>query len=349
MKSLMTDKLIRAAIVLLFSTVMMSCGSKEDEKVEAEKQLQAVKIREITLQPFQDNYSVVGIVKPFESANVASEEGGLITYMPFDKGSRIGRGQTVVRFRKNFDNANYEQAMTQYELAKSNFERVEKLYNESISTEQDYTNAKFQLELAGKSLDLLETRLEKEYVVSPISGIVTDKYLGKGEVAGPGTPIISIVDVSRVKITAGIPERYIRDVSKGSPVSITFDVYPDEVFEGKVNYIAPVLSEANRTFEIEIVLQNKDGRLKPEMSANITVEQSTLQDAIVLPQDLIVDFGSEKFVFVLENDIAKKKTVTIGGRKNNDVMITSGLSAGDKLIVEGFQSVLDGDKVLVIN
>jgi membrane fusion protein (multidrug efflux system) len=96
-------------------------------------------------------------------------------------------------------------------------------------------------------------------------------------------------------------------------------------------------------------LPNKDGRLKPEMSANITVENSSQQDAIVLPQDLIVDFGSEKFVFVLENDIAKKKTVIIGGRKNNEVLITSGLSAGEKLIIEGFQSVLDGDKVLVIN
>ena len=349
MKSLITDNLIRAAIVLLFSTVMVSCGSKEEEKVEAEKQLQAVKIKEITLQPFQDNYSVVGIVKPFESAKVASEEGGLITYMPFDKGSRIGRGQTVVRFRKNFDNANYEQAMTQYELAKSNFDRIEKLYNESISTEQDYTNAKFQLELAGKSLDLLETRLEKEYVVSPISGIVTDKYLGKGEVANPGSPIISIVDVSRVKVSAGIPERYIGDISKGSPVRITFDVYPDEVFEGKVNYISPVLSEANRTFEIEVVLQNKDGRLKPEMSADITVEKSAPEDAIVLPQDLIVDIGSEKFVFVLENDLARKRVVGIGGRKNNDVLISSGLSVGDKLIYEGFQSIVDGDKVSVIN
>jgi membrane fusion protein (multidrug efflux system) len=348
-KSLMTNNIIRTAMLLLFAATLASCGSKEEEKVQAEKKLQAVKIKEVTLQPFQDIYSVVGIVKPYESARISSEEGGLITYMPFDKGSRIGRGQTAARFRKNFDEANYEQAMTQFELAKSNFERVERLYNENISTEQDYTNAKFQLELAEKSLDLLETRLEKGYVVSPISGIVNEKFIGKGEVAGPGTPIISVVDVSRVKVSAGIPERYIGAITKGSAVSITFDVYPDEIFEGKVNYVSPVLSEMNRTFEIEVILPNKDGRLKPEMSANITVENSSQQDAIVLPQDLIVDFGSEKFVFVLENDIAKKKTVIIGGRKNNEVLITSGLSAGEKLIIEGFQSVLDGDKVLVIN
>jgi membrane fusion protein (multidrug efflux system) len=96
-------------------------------------------------------------------------------------------------------------------------------------------------------------------------------------------------------------------------------------------------------------LPNKDGRLKPEMSANITVEQSKQEDAIVLPQDLIVDIGSEKFVFVLENDIARKRVVGIGGRKNNDVLISSGLSVGDRLIYEGFQSIVDGDNVVVIN
>jgi RND family efflux transporter MFP subunit len=175
------------------------------------------------------------------------------------------------------------------------------------------------------------------------------KYLGKGEVANPGSPIISIVDVSRVKIAQVFRSDISGDISKGSPVNITFDVYPDEVFEGKVNYISPVLSEANRTFEIEVVLQNKDGRLKPEMSADITVENSAPEDAIVLPQDLIVDIGSEKFVFVLENDLARKRVVGIGGRKNNDVLISSGLSVGDKLIYEGFQSIVDGDKVSVIN
>ena len=340
---------LSAAAMITAALILASCGGKSEEKPEAEKKVQAVKIREIDFQPFQDNYIVVGIVKPYESAKIASEEGGLITYMPFDKGKRVGRGQTVARFRKTFDEANYEQAATQYELAMSNFERIEKLYKENISTEQDYTNAKFQLELAEKALDLLETRLEKEYVTSPISGIVNEKYLSKGEVAGPGMPIISVVDVSRVKVTAGIPERYIGQVTKGTSVSITFEVYPGEVFEGQVSYVSPVLSDVNRTFEIEIVLANKDGRLKPEMSANIRVQKSLQEDAIVLEQDLIVDMGEERYVFVLENNIAKKRAVTLGGRMDNAVLITSGLSKGDKLIYEGFQFVNDGDKVTVIN
>lgn len=331
--------------------ILYSCGNDGETKTEpeAEKKLQAVKITEILGTTFQENYSVVGIVKPYESAKISSEEGGLITYQPFDKGSRVSRGQVVVRLRKDQDAAAYEQAMTQYELAKSNFERMEKLYAEKVTTEQDYTNAKFQLEITEKALDVLETRLDKSYVVSPISGIVDQKYMSKGEVCGPGTPILNVVDVSRVKISAGIPEAYIGEVKKGSDVKITFDVYPGEEFAGTVNYVSPTLSATNRTFEIEIVLSNRDGRLKPEMSANITIEKTKIDNAVVLPQDLIIDYGNEKFVFVIENDLVKKKVINLGGRNNNDVLITSGLNQGDKLIIEGFQSLADGDKVQIIN
>ena len=160
---------------------------------------------------------------------------------------------------------------------------------------------------------------------------------------------MKIVDVSRVKVSEGIPERYINDVSKGSKVKITFDILPGEEYNGTVNYVSPTLSKINRTFEIEVVLNNPDRKLKPEMSANVQVTRFSVDNAIILSQDLIVDFGEEKYVFVLENDIAKKRVVTIGGRNGNDILIESGLKPGDKLIYEGYQSLVDGDKVKVIN
>lgn len=345
MKKYFVSMICIAALTFTF----VSCGDKGEAQKEPEETIQSVKIQEVAGESFSETYNVVGVVKPFESAKVSSEEGGLITYQPFEKGSRVYRGQTLVKLRKDQDIAAFDQAQTQFELAKSNFERVERLYNESVSTEQEFTNAKFQLELASKSVDVLETRLSKSYVTSPINGIVDQKYMSDGEVCGPGTPILNIVDVSRVKVSAGIPESFIGDVKKGTNVKITFAVYPGEEFSGTVNYVAPTLSAVNRTFEIELVLNNKDGRLKPEMSANIEILKSSTDDAIVLPQDYIVDFGNEKYVFILENDIAVKRVVSIGGRNNNNVLINGGLNKGDKLIIEGFQSVADGDKVLVIN
>lgn len=345
----MKNILYMLIVAVSASIILNSCGGKGETKPEAEKKLQAVKIREIVTESFSEVYNVVGIVKPYEEAKVSSEEGGLITYQPFDKGSRVSKGQILVRLRKDQDEASFDQAQTQFELAKSNFERVEKLYNENVTTEQEYTNAKFQLEIASKTVSVLETRLSKSYVESPISGVVNNKFMSKGEVCGPGTPILNVVDVSRVKISAGIPESYIGEVTKGSPVKITFAVYPGEEFTGTVNYVAPTLNAVNRTFEIEIVMNNRDGRLKPEMSADIEVTKSFIEEAIVLPQDLIIDFGNDKFVFVLENDVVRKKSITLGGRNKNNTLVTGGIRKGEKLVIEGFQSLTDGDKVQVIN
>ncbi|MFZ1322463.1 MAG: efflux RND transporter periplasmic adaptor subunit [Ignavibacteria bacterium] len=336
-------------LLMIGSTIYTSCGSDGETKTENEKTLQAVKVTEIVTSEFLETYKVVGTVKPFETAKISAEEGGLITYMPFDKGSRVSRGQTLVKLKKDVDFAAYEQAETQYELAQSNFERIQRLYNESVSTEQDFTNAKFQLELSEKSLNLIETRLSKSYITSPIYGVVDQKYMSRGEVCGTGAPILNIVNISKVKISAGIPERFVEDVKKGSQVKITFDVFPGEEFTGSVSYVSPTLSVTNRTFEIEMVIPNQGGKLKPEMSANILIEKSLITDAVVLPQDLIIDFGNDKFVYVLENGIARKKIITLGGRSNNNVHVISGLNSGDVLISEGYQSVSDGDKVEIIN
>ena len=332
--------------VILVSVLFISCN--KEENIEKQEKLPIVKVKSVEVQSFTETYNIIGVVKPYDEATLSSEEGGLITYLRVDKGDRVRRGQTIARLKKDVDYASYQQALAQYELARINFERMEGLYLDDVTTEAEYTNAKLNLEIAERTVDIYERRLSKGYVRSPISGVVDEKYMFRGEVSAPGAPIVKIVDVSRVKVSAGIPERYINDVTKGSKVKITFDILPGEKYEGTINYVSPTLSPINRTFEIEVVLNNSERKLKPEMSANVQVTRFSIDNAVVLSQDLIIDLGDEKFVFVLENDIAKKKVVTLNGRNGNDLLIESGLNPGDNFIYEGFQSLVDGDKVKVI-
>lgn len=338
-------------IVILTAVAILtaSCGGNNNEKQVLQKKLPIVKVKQIQGENFREVFRLVGIVKPYESAKLSSEEGGIITYIPKDKGVRVSRGQVVVRLNKDVDLATYEQAQAQYELAKENFERTERLFNDKVATEQQYTNAKLQLEIAEKSADLYWTRLRKGYIVSPISGVIDEKYMNRGEMTAPGMPILSIVDISRVKISAGIPERYLGKVTKGQSVKITFDVLPEETFEGTINFVSPVLHPQNRTFDIEIVLNNKDRKLKPEMSANVEFTIFDTDNAIVLEQDLIVDNGDEIYAFILEGDIAKKRILKLGGRTDNKVYVEEGLNPSENLIYVGFQSLVDGDKVQISN
>lgn len=343
-------KIVYLFLAVVISLMFNSCGKKGETKNENNnKKLPLVKVREIQGEQFSEVFRVIGIVKPYQTAKVSSEEGGLISYIRKDKGDRVGKGEVLVRLLKDQDEAAYLQSQSQYELAKDNFERIEKLYKENATTEQLYTNARLQLDIAEKSVNLLKVRLRKGFITSPINGVIDAKYMNRGEMTVPGSPIYSIVDISRVKITAGVPEKHLTEISKGQNVKINFDVLENEEFEGKISYISPTLNMVNRTFEIEIIMDNKQRKFKPEMSAYITITKLDLENAVVLEQDLIVDNVDEQFVFVLDNDIAHKRVIKLGGRNDNKVLIESGLNVGDKLIYVGFQNLVDGDKVQIVN
>lgn len=340
--------LLMLSLLLIVSS--FSCGKKSGSNNKSStQQLSVIRVAEVKPQHFVETYRVVGIVKPYESAKLSSEEGGIITYLAKDKGDKVRKGEVLIRLKKDTDQKAYEQALAQYNLAKENFDRVEKLYNENVATEQQYTNSKLQLEIAVKAVELYRTRLNKGYIVSPINGVVDAKFLQKGEMSSPGAPILSIVDISRVKINAGIPEKYVGQFTKGQNALITFEVLPDEKFYGIVSYIAPTIDPQSRTFEIEVVINNKDRKIKPEMSATLEFTRLDIEDAIVINQDQFIDNGEEKYVFVLENDVVRKRIIKIGGIADSKIYVESGLNPGDKLVIEGFRGLNDNEKVQVVN
>ena len=337
-------------LLILVSFSFYSCGKKTEgeTKKEDEKKLTLVKFKTIETSSFSDKFKISGSVKPYATAKVSSEMGGLIVSIPKDKGSYVSRGETVVHLKNELDMASFNQSLAQVELLRMNYEKQKQLFEENATTEIQYLNAKWQLEAAERGLDVLRTKMKTSSVHSPISGVIDDKFMNKGEMSSPGMPILNIVDISRVKISAPVPESYVGKVKKGQHVNVTLDVIPGADFDGEISYIGPSLDPVSRTFEIEIVISNRDKILKPGMNANVEISESEVADAIVLPQDLVIDYGEEKFVFVLEGDVARKRIIKIGGREGNEVLIESGLNPGEKLIVEGYQSVKDGEKVQVV-
>jgi RND family efflux transporter MFP subunit len=331
---------------MMFSLLFISCGKGNGDtpQKQEEKKLPLVKAQVLSTTTFKDIYKVTGVVKPYASAKVSSEISGLITSIK-EKGTHVSRGQTVVSLKKDVDVATYNQSVAQVELARVNYEKQKELYEENATTEMQYLTAKWQLEAAERGLDVIRRRIWTGSITTPISGIVEDKYMNKGEMSNSGVPILSIIDISRVKISAGLPESYLTKIKLGQHVNITVDVIPGAEFDGTINYVAPSLDAQTRTFEIEVVINNPDRILKSGMNANVEISQFEKKDVIVIQQDIIIDNGDEQYVFVLEGDIAKKRVFKIGAREGNNVMIESGLNPGEKLITEGYQSLKDEEKV----
>ena len=335
-------------VVLALASFLFTRAAKtEGETKKEEKKMTLVKFRTIETSLFSDKFKISGTVKPFATAKVSSELGGLILSIPKDKGGYVSKGETIVHLKNELDMAAFNQSLAQVELLRMNYEKQKQLFEENATTEIQYLNAKWQLEAAERGLDVLRTKMKTSSVHAPISGVIDDKFMNKGEMSSPGAPILNIVDISRVKISAGVPESYIGKIKKGQHVNVSFDVIPGAEFDGEISYIGPTLDPGSRTFEIELVINNRDKILKPGMNANVEISESEVSDAIILPQDMIIDYGEEKFVYVLEGDIAKKRDIKVGGREGNNILILSGLNPGDKLITDGYLSVKDNEKVQV--
>ncbi|MFQ6116346.1 MAG: efflux RND transporter periplasmic adaptor subunit, partial [bacterium] len=206
---------------------------------------------------------------------------------------------------------------------------------------------KFTLDRDRARYENLKARLEKTKIKSPISGVIDEKFAEIGEFVQPGVPLFKIVKTDIIKITAGVPERYIQDVKLGSAANMTFDILPDEEFSGKVSFVGPSINRNSRTFPIEIELRNKSGRLKPQMFANIKIKKAQRDSVVVIPRDAIIETESGKFVFVARGNLASKYEVKIGGSYDNQIWVLEGLKPDDLLIVVGHRELVDGERIAI--
>lgn len=263
-------------------------------------------------------------------------------------------------------------AETGYANAASTYTRQKQLFQEQVVSAQNFdnsqtslANSKLQLELqkisraagievnqqqtrvAAAGLDLANVSLSQSTVSSPLSGYVNRVNAENGEVVSPGMALAEIVQMNPVKLTVGVPERDIAAVTLGQQVEVRFDALPEQSFKGQIIFIAAVAEQESKTFPIKIRLDNPGFKIRGGMIGRISLSQGQVSNAIVVPQDAVLDEKGGRFVFIEQEGIARKTSVTLGPRQGTEVVISSGLKAGDALITFGQRNVLDGDAINV--
>ena len=183
-------------------------------------------------------------------------------------------------------------------------------------------------------------------VRSPINGKVAVRYVDVGERVAPGAPIATVVDLSRVNVRIMVSETEIAKVSVGQKATLTVAAYPDERFEGKVSKVGLKADFQSRSFPVEILVpRNPDEALKAGMIARVEVAVRTYADVLLIPQDAVLDRSGEKSVYVVGSNRAAKRSLILGRRWDERVVVERGLKAGDRLVVAGQEKLSEGTKV----
>ena len=339
------------APALLWASACADQGQGQtEEPAEVFERIVNVEVEPIMPRGFTRSVRVTGVVQAMSDVIVSAEEGGVVVRIARDKGRAIRAGETILQLNDAVLRAQVATATAQSELAEEVWQRRRKLYEEDgIGSELSYLEAKYAAEQARGSLDALEERLARTTVRAPIAGTLEARFVEVGTMVSPGTPVARIVHTGSIKILAGVPERYALDVARGAGATVRFGVLSGRSFESSVTYAGATVDAQSRTFPVELVLPNPEGRIKPEMIADVEIVLEEMGDAIVVPQQALVSMEEGYVVFVVEGtgDAARAamRPVEVSVTQGNELVVESGLEAGDRLVVVGQQGLTEGDRV----
>jgi RND family efflux transporter MFP subunit len=317
--------------------------------------VRVVNVEVITVEPswFTEYVRVTGEVEAVGDVVVSAEEGGVIRVFFVEKGAWVDRGQPIAKIDDAVLAAQVREARAAAQLAREQYERQRAVWEESrVGSEIVLLQARSQAEAAAARLAALEARLEKTVIRSPLKGILDERYLEAGEMAAPGARVARVVATHKLKVTAGVPERFALDIRPGAEVRITFDVLPALEFTSRVGFVGTSVDSRSRTFPVEVLLDNPEGVIKPQMVANLRIVRRRLEQVIASPQSAVIRTENGYQAFVAEERegvlYARARTVSLGPSHEDLVVISQGLQPGEKVITVGARLVDEGMRIRVL-
>lgn len=336
----------------------------------------AVEMAEVRTGTIGASLTVVGNLIGLQTVDVVPRIGGRLTSVNVQLGDAVRRGQLLAKI-EDFElveqvkqaeaslevaRATIRQREADLKVAELNFERSKNLYGRQLLAKQALDDAESryfasvaQLDLARAQTQQTSARLEElqitlanTRIVSPVDGFVGRRNADPGAWAAQNAPVVSVVDISRLRLVANVVEKDLRAVTVGDPASVEVDAYPGEVFKGRIARVSPVLDPATRTASMEVEIPNSDNRLKPGMYARVVLSVEERTDAILVPKTAVVDFEGRRGVWTADAD--NKATfvpVQIGLEDATQVQIVGGVAAGDRVVTVGGASLRAGDTLVV--
>lgn len=300
-----------------------------------------------TIQPekgdFEHYVEVTGSVLSKKNVNISSELSGRIEEIVTREGMSIRKGQVIAIIDSESVERSLAEIQTQLDLAKTIFEKQERLWNQQIGTEIQYLEAKNRMETLEKNLASLQLQKDKSTVRAPFDGTVEELLVRVGELVQPGTPIVNMIGEDDLFIEGDISERYIGILDQGDSVSIRFPSI-DKTLKTKVTAIGSVINPDNRTFKVEVFLPRMD-LVKPNMLSVLNIKDYENSEAVIVPTYLILQDNKGSYVFVVEEGLARKKYVERGMTYEGKTEILEGLEGTENLVDKGFREVGDNFNV----
>ena len=321
-------------------------------KLDSSKKVQLVTALPAKKDIFKHYVEIQGVVKSDKNIELRPELGGTIKTIYVKEGQHVATGQLLVQLDDSSLQNSIAELNTQLELAKTTFDRQERLWNQKIGSEMQYLQAKTQKESLENNLATLRTQARKMKIIAPFSGVVDEIFPKTGELTSPQTAVVRLINLDKMYVEAEVTEAYLPIIQKGTEAVINFPSINKEI-TSKISQVSNYINPENRSFKVRIDISNKDKLIKPNLLADLKLLDFS-SEGIIVPSILVQqDQNGDDYVFIINlkdnENVVSKKLIKAGNEYAQQIFVSEGLTAEDTLVNSGARLVKDGDVVKINN
>lgn len=303
---------------------------------------------------FKHYVQLQGDVKSDKIISIYPEFSGILKNIYVKSGENVTQGQVLA----TIDDGGLKQQLAQleitYNLAKTTYERQERLWNQKIGSEIEFLQSKSMFNAQSKAIEQLNKQLDKTVIKAPFSGVIDNVIAKQGEVVYPGrSNLMLLVNMEQMFVVSKVPENYINTITKGKEITIEAPML-NMTLKSKIRLVANFINPSNRTFRIEADIPYNEYKIKPNLNVKINVNDYTNKNAILVKLNYInMDSNNDQYVYKIINKKGRSyasKTIIQTGKDNGDfVEVLKGLSANDEVVSEGARKLTNNSIVKIIN
>lgn len=332
----------QSILISMVAVLLCACGSKSERKESPTVKVETetvVAVSDYMVKPY------VGQVEANSASSVSFPTAGTIKRIYVDEGQRVNKGQLLVEIDPMILQKALQSAEALFSQAQDAYERMKFLHDNNSLPEIQWVETQSRLSQAQSAYDIARKNLADSRLLAPISGVIGRKFAQTGETVMPAQPVMTILDIDEVKVAVFIPEKEIGGIHADTECRVSVAALDGTSFNGK-RIVKSVQSDPmTHTYPISIHVDNSKHQLLPGMVCDVTFGQTGAPAFSVPVTAVMAGMGDSRYVWVVENGIARQRKILTGAAYGGRIVVAEGLQTGDAVVVKGMQKLSNGSKV----
>lgn len=334
---------------LLFGTTACNNGEDQTNENEDENLVIPVQVSNVSRGDISAYYANTATLDAEQEATVVSKVRGIINEIYVEEGDQVKAGQVIAKIEDEQYKIEAARAKATLDRLQNDFQRNKELFDKNLIAAETFQNSQFEYESQKAAYDLAMLNLEYSSIKSPISGVVSERFVKRGNMIGTDQQVFRVTDFSPLQAILYVPEHEMAKIRKDQRAELRVDALPNQTFVGHVERISPVVDSQTGTFKVTVFVDETKDMLRPGMFGRVKIVYDTRENTRMIPKSAVMSEDLAQSVYVIQDSLAFKKQIQTGYTNGLNVEVINGLEDGDIVVTIGQGSLQDSSKVNIIN